>query len=156
VTCFPIVSSAQLVVVEFSKHKDTQTGEMVYDLIFKRGEKIIAKRKYSNGKTLLSEGNIPDGMVVENYPDGKVKNIMFYKNGERNGPALSLYKSGRIKSHADYKDGNVIGKGYYYFESGAIKTEWEIKDGKNLYHWEYTESGKRGRYRTADGKDVTD
>jgi antitoxin component YwqK of YwqJK toxin-antitoxin module len=156
VISFPIVSNAQFIVVEFSKHNDTATGEMVYDLVFKRGDKIIAKRKYSIGKALLSEGEIPDGMVVEKYPDGKAKNIMFYKNGERNGPALSLYESGRIKSQAYYKDGMTTGKGYYYFESGALKTEWEIKDGKNLYHYEYTESGKRGRYRTADGKDVVD
>ncbi len=156
VTCFYVDASAQLIVVEFSKHKDTETGEMVYDLIFKRGKEIIAKRKYSMGKTLISEGSIPDGMVVENYRDGKVKNIIFYKNGERNGPALSLYESGRIKSQAYYKDGMTTGKGFYYFESGALKTEWEIKDGKNLYHYEYTESGKRGRYRTANGMDVTD
>ena len=129
---------------------------MVYDLVFKCGDEIIAKRKYSNGKTILKEGKIPNGMVVENYPDGKAKNIMFYENGERNGPALSLYESGRIKSQTYYKDGNPTGKGYYYFESGALKTEWEIKDGKNLYHYEYTESGKKRHYRTADGTDVVD
>ena len=76
-------------------------------------------------------------MIVENYPDGKAKNIMFYKNGERKGPAISLYESGMIKSQTYYKDGNPTGKGFYYFESGAIKTEWEIKNKKELYHWEW-------------------
>ena len=83
-------------------------------------------------------------------------NIMFYQNGERNGPAISLYESGRIKAQGYYRDGNPTGKGFYYFESGAIKTEFEIANGKELYHYEYTESGKRGRYRTSDGKDVVD
>ena len=152
----PSSATAQIVTVEFSKIKDKATGQMIYHLVYKRGEKIIAKRSYSNGKTTLSEGQIPDGMVVENYPDGKVKNIIYYKNGKRNDPAISIYESGRIKAQAHYKDGNPTGKGFYYFESGALKTEFENKDGKNLYHYEYTESGKRGKYRTQDGKDVTD
>ena len=153
---FPISATAQIVTVEFSKKKDAATGQMVYHLVYKRGEEIIAKRTYSNGKTILNQGKIPDGMVVENYPDGKAKNIMFFKNGKRNGPAIILYESGRIKGQTYYKDGNPTGKGFYYFESGALKTEFENKDGKNLYHYEYTESGKRGKYRTQDGKDVTD
>ena len=71
-------------------------------------------------------------------------------------PCIEPYESGRIQSQTYYKDGNPTGKGYKYFESGAFKTEWEIKDGRNLYHYEYTESGKRGKYRTSDGKDVVD
>lgn len=153
---FPISATAQIVTVEFSKKKDTATGQMVYHLVYKRGEEIIAKRTYSNGKTILNQGKIPDGMVVENYPDGKAKNIMFFKNGKRNGPAISLYESGRIKGQTYYKDGNPTGKGFYYFESGAVKTESEIANGKVLYHYEYTESGKKGRYRTQDGKNVVD
>lgn len=153
---YPISATAQIVTVEFSKIKDNSTGQMIYHLVFKHGEKVIAKRSYSNGKTILNEGEIPDGMVIENYPDGKAKNIMFYKNGKRNGPAISLYESGRIKGQTYYEDGNPTGKGYYYFENGALKTEFENKDGKNLYHYEYTESGKRGRYRTQDGKDVVE
>jgi antitoxin component YwqK of YwqJK toxin-antitoxin module len=152
----PSSATAQIITVELSKIKDKATGQMIYHLVYKRGVKIIAKRSYSDGKTILSEGRIPDGMVVENYPDGKVKNIMYYKNGKRNGPAISLFESGRIKAQAYYEDGNPTGKGFYYFESGALKTEFENKDGKTLYHYEYTESGKRGKYRTQDGKDVID
>ena len=153
---YPFSATAQIVTVEFSKKKDLATAQMVYHLVYKRGVEVIAKRTYSNGKTILKEGKIPDGMIVENYPDGKAKKIMFYKNGERNGPAISFYESGMIKSQTYYKDGNPTGKGFYYFESGAIKTEWKIKNKKELYHYEYTESGKKGRYRTSDGKDVVD
>ena len=129
---------------------------MIYGVIFKRGKEIIAKRKYINGRIVLNEGIIPDGMVVENYPNGKAKNIMFYEDGERNGPAISFYESGRIKAQTYYKNGCATGKEFYYFESGAIRTEWKISKGKELYHYEYTESGKRGRYRTSDGKNVAD
>ena len=156
VVSLPIYATAQIVKVEFSKIKDEATGQMIYHLVYKSGEKVIAKRSYSNGKTILNEGEIPDGMVIENYPNGKVKNIMFFENGKRNGPAISLYESGRIKGQTYYKDDNPTGKGFYYFESGALKTEFENKGGKNLYHYEYTESGKRGRYRTQDGKDVVE
>ena len=153
---FKAYASADLITVQFSKNKNVASGHMIYHLVFKCGDDIVAKRSYENGKAILEEGKIPDGMVVENYPSGKAKNIMFYLNGERNGPAISLYESGRIKSQTYYKNGNPTGKGFYYFESGAVMTEWEIVNGKELYHYEYTESGKRGRYRTADGKDVTD
>ena len=60
-------------------------------------------------------------MIVENYPNGKAKNIIFYKKGKRNGPAISLYESGRIKSQTYYKDGNPTGKGFYYFESEVFR-----------------------------------
>jgi antitoxin component YwqK of YwqJK toxin-antitoxin module len=153
---FTTYACAELITVQFSKNKNMASGHMIYHLVFKRGDDIVAKRSYENGKAILEEGKIPDGMVVENYPSGKAKNIMFYENGERNGPAISLYESGRVKSQAFYKNGNTTGKGFYYFENGAVMTEWEIVNGKELYHYEYTESGKRGRYRTADGKDVTD
>jgi antitoxin component YwqK of YwqJK toxin-antitoxin module len=81
---------------------------------------------------------------------------MFFEKGKRNGPAISLYESGRIKGQVYYENGNTTGKCFYYFESGAIKTEFEIVNGKELYHYEYTESGKKGRYRTEDGKDVVE
>ena len=153
--CISISAGAELITVDFSKIKDKSSNHMIYHLVFKNADKIVAKRSYKNGDVIFSEGKIPDGMVIENYPSGKAKNIMFYENSERNGPAISLYESGRIKSQANYKNGNPTGKGFYYFESGAVMTEWEIVNGKELYHYEYTESGKRGRYRTADGKDVT-
>ena len=57
---YPISSTAQIVTVEFSKKKDSTTGHMVYHLIFKRGDEVIAKRTYSDGKTILNEGKIPD------------------------------------------------------------------------------------------------
>jgi hypothetical protein len=112
---FPIFATAQLITVEFSKIKDKATGRLVHNLVFKRGKEIIAKRIYSNGKTILSEGKIPDGMVVESYPNGKAKNIMFYMNGERNGPAISLYENGKLKGQTYYKDDNPTRKGFYYF-----------------------------------------
>jgi len=156
VTFLSAFTRAQIVTVEFSKQKDAKPGLMIYHLVFKRGKVIIAKRSYHNGETILEEGKIPDGIVVENYKDGKVKNIMFFKNGKRNGPAIGLYESGRIKVQSIYNDGNPTGKGFYSFESGAIKTEWEIANGKELYHYEYTESGKKGRYRNEDDKDVVE
>jgi antitoxin component YwqK of YwqJK toxin-antitoxin module len=156
VAFLPASAGAQIVTVEFSKQKDTKTGLIIYHLVFKQGEVIIAKRSYRNGETILEEGKIPDGMVVENYKDGKVKNIIFYQNGKRNGPAISLYESGRIKTQSYYKDGMLEGKAYYFFESGAIKAESKIVHGKQLYHYEYTETGKRGRYRTSNGKDVVE
>lgn len=152
----PISAIAQLIFLEFTVNKDSKTGQLVQSWVFKRDDEIIAKRIFSIGKTILSEGKIPDGMVVENYSSGKAKNIMFYMKGKRNGHAISLYENGRIKTQGYYKDDNPTGKGFYYFESGAIKAEFEIKNGKELYHYEYTESGKKGRYRTADGNDVVD
>jgi len=79
VTFLSAFTRAQIVTVEFSKQKDAKPGLMIYHLVFKRGKVIIAKRSYHNGETILEEGKIPDGIVVENYKDGKVKNIMFLK-----------------------------------------------------------------------------
>ena len=73
---FKAHAGADLITVQFSKNKNMASGNMIYHLVFKRGDNIVAKRSYENGK--------------------------------------------------------------------------------ELYHYEYTASGKRGRYRTADGRDVTD
>ena len=43
----PTSATAQIVTVEFSKMKDEATGQMIHHLVYKRGEKIIAKRSYS-------------------------------------------------------------------------------------------------------------
>jgi len=56
-----------------------------YELVFYRCGKKVARRIYNEGKTILSEGKIPDGQVVERYEDGSIKNIFIYKNGKKMG-----------------------------------------------------------------------
>jgi antitoxin component YwqK of YwqJK toxin-antitoxin module len=112
--------------------RDANKSNPKYELLFYSNGEKIAKRVYQNGKTLVVEGKIPDGRVVERYSSGKVKNIFIYVDSKRNGKALSFYKSGKLKKESTYLDDNPIGITKMYYESGSLKVESKIADGKNI------------------------
>lgn len=112
-----------------------------YELIFYENGKEIAKRIFQSGKTVLSEGKIPDGIVIEYYEDGEVRNIFHYRDAKRNGKAFGFYKSGKLKATGTYRNDNPIGIGKMYYENGNMMAEWEIVDGQEKFHKEYYENG---------------
>jgi antitoxin component YwqK of YwqJK toxin-antitoxin module len=130
------------VTVKFRILSDPGSESPKYELVFYQNGKEIAKRIFQAGKTILSEGEIPDGVVVECYDDGRIKNIFNYKDGKRNGKAFGFYKSGKLKAIGTYQDDNPIGSGKMYYENGIIMAEWEIVDGKEKFHKEYYENGQ--------------
>ena len=67
-----------------------------YNLSFFKGDKKIAEQVFQGGKLISTIGEIPDGVVFEYQKNGDLKNVFNYKNGVRNGKALSLYEGGRL------------------------------------------------------------
>jgi len=122
----------------------TEPGSKIpkYELRFYENGKEIAKRIYQSGKTLLSEGKIPDGIVIELYDDGKIRNIFNYKDGRRNGRVFGYYKSGKLKAIGTYRGDNPIGIMRRYYESGNLMAEEEIVHGKPIYYKDYYENGQ--------------
>lgn len=120
--------------------KNTKFPE--FELTFLSEDKVFARRVYKNGQTIISEGIIPDGQVVEKYENGNVKNVLHYKNGKREGKAIGYYQSGKIKIEAMYKDDNPVGLMRTFYENGQLKSESKILDGKKIYYQEYYKSGQ--------------
>ena len=125
--------------IEFSKQEETD--EAIYQILFLSDDKMIAKRVYSNGKLLKSEGIIPDGQGIERYEDGKIKNIIRYRNQLRNGKGLSFHKNGKLKSESNYLNDNPDGITRYYYENGSKKVELKIENNKTIYYREYDKEG---------------
>lgn len=122
--------------------RDADSKNPRYELVFYRNGKKIAKRVYQKGEITLSEGEIPDGRVVESYDSGKIRNIFTYKNGKRNGIAFGFYESGKLKKEGSYLDDNPVGITKMYYENGNLMVESKIVDGKNIYYKDYYENGQ--------------
>lgn len=88
---------------------------------YKEGE-IVAKRERKDGK-YSSFGDIPDGLIIERYHAGKIKNLYFIKDGKKNGLALSFYANGNLKLYSYFENDKPIGEGNRFFESGAVAVE---------------------------------
>ena len=110
-------------------------------VLFLKDGKVIAKRMFVNGNS-INKGKISDGIVIELYDDGRIRNLFIYKNGKRNGPALGLYQNQKMKAEGYYRDDCPIGVGKTYHENRKLKAEWKIEAGVEKYHIEYDKNGK--------------
>lgn len=120
----------------------SETKYPEYELIFLSEGKVIATRVYKKGQTIVSDGIIPEGQVVEKYKNGKIKNIIHYKNGKREGKALNFYQNGRIKIESTYINDNPVGITNTFYETGQLKSESKMIDGKKSLYKKYYENGK--------------
>jgi antitoxin component YwqK of YwqJK toxin-antitoxin module len=127
--------------VHLLKNKPDEKGSNHGTVYIYRG-KTIAKRFYKDGKP-VSEGEIPDGIFVEYYDDGSMKNIFVHQKGTRNGPALSLYPSGSMRGEATYQDGYPAGILRWYYEKGNVMSESEVIDKRERFHRENYCQGKK-------------
>lgn len=134
----------QIVTVKLISPKDDSSEYGWLNLAYYLNGKLIATRIFKDGK-LVSEGKIPDGIVVETYEEGEIRNILIFQDDVRNGPVLGLYKNGKIKVTGTYKDGHPIGVYKRYFESGNLMSEIEIKNGRHVSEKEYFEDGRLKR-----------
>ena len=148
-----ITSAGGEIEVKFKVLK-SETKYSEYELTFLSEGKVIAKRVYKNGQTVVSDGVIPDSQVVEKYENGKIRNIVHYKNGKREGKAIGFYQNGKIKIEATYKNNNPVGTTKTFYETGQLKSESELVDGKKVLYKEYYENGKIKEevcYRNGEG-----
>ena len=127
--------------VELVAQEDTGPSNQNRELIYSQRGKILARVIYKDGQA-ISEGSVPDGLIIEYYEDKKIKNIYVNKHGTRNGPALGLYNNGGVKAEAYYEDGYPTGMGRRYYENGNLMAEWNLVNGKETFHREYYENGK--------------
>jgi antitoxin component YwqK of YwqJK toxin-antitoxin module len=141
--------------VTITQKSETESTSPSYEVIFSKNGEMIARGIIREGDILLSAGNLPDGVIIEKYEDGKVKNLIVTKHGRRNGPALGFYKSEKLKVEGVYKDDYPIGIGKIYYENGNLMADWEIVDGKEIWHKEYHENGQLKEEVLRKGNDVT-
>lgn len=82
--------------------------------------------------------------VTNYYEDGKVKNEVTLKNGEKEGEALSYYPNGNLKYKITYKAGKKNGPATWYFQDGSLYQKRNHKDDEiDGLREDFTPSGKK-------------
>lgn len=84
----------------------------------------IIKEEYSNGHlkvmAYFKDGKA-NGLRKEYYENGQLKEESFYKNGKLDGLVISYYKNGLLEQEAYYKDGKVDGRWKLYDKDGSVQ-----------------------------------
>jgi len=82
---------------------------------------------------------IPDGEKITYYFQGGPERAKHtYKNGMKNGPAVSYYKSGIVRSTSVYKNDKLHGTVKRYDPRGRLAGEAIFKDGVQVSEKRFT------------------
>jgi antitoxin component YwqK of YwqJK toxin-antitoxin module len=114
----------------FNKETSELTKTIFYkdNLEYKRvHENGYQKYYYSNKGLIINE----EGLVKKNLEqglwkrywnvDGKLKEIINFKDGKPHGERKNYWKNGNLKSSAYWDSGIQSGKGFFYYENGNLE-----------------------------------
>lgn len=93
-------------------------------------EKRIAAEIFESGRMIRREGTIPDGPVVECYPDGAVKRVVSYRDQRYHGQSLTYYHSGELLEEQYFRNGKLDGPCVRYRRDGILWTESSYLSGR--------------------------
>lgn len=125
--------------------------------IYLQDGKEIAKEVQEVGGPMKMIGTIPDGIVKEYHPNGKVSFERPFKGGKREGPLKKYYEDGKINYTIDFKNDKREGLSKVYYPSGALYADWNFKNdqpdgitkiyhesGKVMFEWNYVQGKRQG------------
>lgn len=111
-----------------------ETGELIKTVWFEDNseykrvyENGYHKHFYSNkGKIIIEEGlvenNLEQGLWQRYWnEDGKLKEIINFKDGKIHGERKNYWQNGNLKSSANWDSGIQSGKGFFYYENGNLE-----------------------------------
>ena len=75
------------------------------------------------------------GIIKEEYANGHLKVMAYFKNGKANGLRKEYYENGQLKEESFYKDGRLDGLVISYYKNGLLEQEAYYKDGKVDGRW---------------------
>ena len=147
-------------------------GREYNEHFFYEGDTRVARYRSKGHEVIERSGAIIEGKVKFINNDDQTYGEEFYKEGKREGKALTFFKDGRLKevSHYNegkllitkqyYKDGSLrmeinyedarpydndkeVGIGKVYFKNGVLKYEWNMTNGlKRGFKKAYNEQGR--------------
>jgi len=100
----------------------------------------IIKEEYSNGHLKMVayfKNGKANGLRKEYYDNGQLKEESFYKDGKLDGLVISYYKNGLLEEEAYYTDGKIDGRWKLYDKNGGIQKEKYFTDGKETVSSSY-------------------
>lgn len=137
-------------------------GKIAHNISYYENGKLLAEGKYVNQqkdsiwKYYLNEKSNPCistetyikgilvGESITYYPDsGKTAEIVFFKDGKKNGSLLKYFPDGQLMTESYYIDGFPDGKFTHYHPDGKVQISGKYKNGKQVGDWKYyDENGK--------------
>lgn len=111
------------------------------------GEKKIAAEILESDRMIRKEGTIPDGPVVECYPDGAVKRVVNYRNQRCHGQSLTYYHSGELLEEQYFCNGRLDGPSVRYRRDGILWMETSYLSGR--LHGAFTTYHDNGQIEAA-------
>jgi len=126
----------------------------VKEIVYSSKGKVVARLVRHNDKFDLIEGEIPNGIIVEKYENGNIRNIFTNRNGKRDGPGIGLYPSGRIKIEVTYRDDFPSGITRRYYENGSVMFEEKFVNKRIISRKDYYENGKLKEETYSDGDKI--
>ena len=106
------------------------------------GEGLRYEWYYKDGKQ--------DGVSKGWFPNGQIKNIRTFKDGDLNGLYTIWYENGNGQKRYEgtFKDGKEDGLYTNWYDNGQKKREATYKDGKENGKWIYWYKNGQKKYET--------
>ncbi|MFZ4785681.1 MAG: hypothetical protein ACOYLH_09395 [Flavobacteriales bacterium] len=173
-----------------------RTGAVISEIEYKQGKavaykyldkngNVIKEAKSSGGKVFIESYNeigikFAEGMIEKEnrvgewkfyYPNGVLKEINNYKDGELDGKATSYHENGKVSSEMYYEKG--LAQGYYreYNQIGTITEEGYYEDSQlhgpitayynngqlrsKDFYWKGSKNGEQVDYRLDGSRDIS-
>lgn len=136
-----------------------QAGKIILEVNYCSGKKCGNRITYNEDEVIEEnfEEDIKQGYTYVYYPDGKIKEKKYYKNGLEEGPAYIFNRDGIVITICHYKKGYLVSKEFInrynaignkdgvwveFYEEGGFKTYQEWKNGVlNGYFKTYDRNG---------------
>ncbi len=99
-----------------------EAGARTGEWDFLRDRKLIARVYY--------KGALRNGQCVSYFPEGKIKSIDTYLEGERHGESISYYKNGKKRTEMEYRNDTIVNAVKTYYRNGNAKLVIDYKNGR--------------------------
>jgi len=141
----------------------SENGTIAHNISYDKNGKLLAEGKYvkqqkdSIWRYYLNEKSNPlisvetyvngilHGESITYYSDtGKPAEIVFFKDGKKNGKLLKYFPDGNLMTESYYVNGMPDGKFTHYHPDGEVQITGSYKNGKQVGDWKYyDENGKQ-------------
>ncbi len=113
------------------------------ELAYYAGSRKVALEVLESHRTVIKEGVIPDGRVVEYYREGAIKRVFQYRNEKPQGKAITYYPTGELWEEQHFEAGKLEGRWVMYRKDGTFWSDSFYLHGKlhGLYK-SYQENGQ--------------
>jgi antitoxin component YwqK of YwqJK toxin-antitoxin module len=93
--------------------------------------KIVFRMSFKN--------DLPDGLMEELYPNGKIKKLMNFSEGKLDGDFFEFSEQGEVSRSGNYFEDQKVGEWKSFYSDGSTKSEFFYENGllsgitKNYY-----------------------